>query len=137
AARHWSSSLCAQYAACVDASASASGSGSKDSPGAASGSARDASSATARAASPQVAGGAASSASSLARNSAGSSPPLSTSTPATSPRPCQVAGASTGASGCASSPWRRVSRCPERLPLSTVDTYRGGSGCSVSVSYQL
>jgi hypothetical protein len=30
-----------------------------------------------------------------------------------------------------------ASRCPARLPLSTVETYCGASGSSVRVSYQL
>ena len=36
-----------------------------------------------------------------------------------------------------SSPGRKVSRWPARLPLSTDDTYSGGSGFSDCVSYQL
>src|SRR3546814_1075897 len=61
---------------------------------------------------------------SLVRNASGVAPPASSSSASVSRRPCQVAGASTGASACASKPWRSVSRCPVRLPLSTVDTYR-------------
>ena len=46
----------------------------------------------------------------------------SSSTPSVSARPSNMCGASTGASTSASRPWRRVSRWPARLPLSTVET---------------
>ncbi|KFB67212.1 MAG: hypothetical protein CAPSK01_003329 [Candidatus Accumulibacter vicinus] len=54
-----------------------------------------------------------------------------------SPRPSNNRVISIRSSASASRPARRVNRWPARLPLSTVEMYKGGSGRSVSVSYQL
>ena len=79
-----------------------------------------------------VLGGAARADSSASRNGAGSP-----SRPSVSLKPSNSRAGRIGSSGSASSPARKVSRWPARLPLSTVETYSGGSGCSVCVSYQL
>ncbi|EXI71312.1 MAG: hypothetical protein AW07_03755 [Candidatus Accumulibacter sp. SK-11] len=54
-----------------------------------------------------------------------------------SPRPSNICVDTILSSARASRPARKVSRWPARLPLSTVEMYLGGSGCKVSVSYQL
>jgi hypothetical protein len=74
-----------------------------------------------------------------------SSPPRMAccSSPSVSARPPNNASACDCRSSCGFAsasplrPARSVSRWPARLPLSTVETYPGRSGCSVRVSYQL
>ena len=58
-------------------------------------------------------------------------------TPSVSPSPSNTRRGTMGSSGKDRSPTRSVSRWAARLPLSTVDTYIGSSGCRVWVSYQL
>jgi len=53
-----------------------------------------------------------------------------------SSNPLVAAGDGTGSSAFVRSPFFTASRQPRRFPLSTVETYSGGSGRSVVVSYQ-
>ncbi len=71
------------------------------------------------------------------RRAAGAVPTVSVRIENASRAPSSQRGLRMGASPSAVRPGRNVSRCPARLPLSTVETYRGARGSRVSVSYQL